>query len=642
MGKLDLSKFKKVRSSEKHTVLRHPEGHEITIFHKALSKPVKAELDKLEMAEGGTAGNPKLQQAYKKPDKEQALEAKQRQEQMPAVQHFAKGGPVTDPDTVNAIRTSVGGKPTPSPTPPDNSTVEPKYDSNEDPKRKDVRASYGYANGGPVDMSHAHLSEAVKHLAQKFAGGSMDDNGDPAPVEQQFNMTAPENLSVPLVAKASAPMESGGGMNPTDPAVPESPISPAPTGTLYEQSQKNTEAANKAEMGAAQNTQAAQQQEANIYGKQAQSMADLGTKYEQSMDDMHSKFNSVASQVEKGHIDPNHWWSSKSTGSQVLTAIGMMFGGAVGGIGGHPEMASNAINAAIDRDIDAQKADLNNKHTLLGKYMDMYRSLPEAEAATRLTMNAAVEGKIKATAAKLGSQNAVLAAQQAIAGRRMGLTKDAQTLTQGQLMMDSMKGMNQPQHGGNEEDALKANIDRTRQMAAFNPALKERAQEIEDRYLPGIGVTRVAVPPSSSLRPKIASQRDLSNKLALLEQFAKEHGGMKSILDPVAREKGATMAANAQSALRVAQDQGVFKAADQKFIEGMIHGDPTAFLGQYRTIPKYQQIRKDNDDSLKSTYDSLGLKPFSGSSQPQPGGTQTRTINGKQYTATPQGWKPVK
>lgn len=52
---LDLSKFKKISSSKKSTMLRHPNGHKIEIAHGGLTDKLKSELDKLPIhkADGG-------------------------------------------------------------------------------------------------------------------------------------------------------------------------------------------------------------------------------------------------------------------------------------------------------------------------------------------------------------------------------------------------------------------------------------------------------------------------------------------------------------------------------------------------------------------------------------------------------------
>lgn len=702
MSKLDLSRFKKVRSGEKHTVLRHPEGHEITIFHKALSKSIKDQLDKLEMAEGG---NVKLQQAYKKPDINGALEANQRHLQFPKkyaqggsvghspaedaglkenyqtagfkmakkrvnanmaneMKHFDDGGLVTKKPVVDAIRTAAGGQPIPSPT-----QAPPQYTPEQEAKRKATRESYGYAEGGqaiegpetPVtasrlesqygpeedaaqasmdatpsvqisdeasapitppnqDMSHSHLSEALKNLSSKYS------NATPVKDTPATDHTAiGEQQTSPQVPQSATMGQSPQGNS---------------QGTLPEQAQANVAQANQAEMSAAKNTQASMGQEAAIHGKEAEQMQQLHAKYEEIGNNLHQKFENTAADVEKGKVDPNRWWASQGTGSKVLTAIGMLFAGAAGGAIGHPEMANEIINKAIDRDIDAQKLNLQNKNSLLGKYMDMYQSLPQAEAAARLTLSAGIEGLVKQQAAKLGSANAINTALQANAQRRQALLPQMEGLAKGQVMGQMYNQMAQPQQqSGNQEQAYQ---DQMQRMRVLNPDL---GKDMENKYLPNVGIARVPI--TDALREKMAAQKDLSTKLARLELFAQQHQG--TTLDRETVNVGKTMAADAQQAARVAGHQGVYKESDQKFLENMIDSDPTKFAASIRTIPKYKTLRQQNDATLKTLYKSYGVKPFFGSNESQLGEQpassptpQTATMGGKQYRKVPGGWEPMK
>lgn len=696
MGKLDLSKFKKVRAGDKHTVLRHPEGHEITIFHKALSKPVKDQLDRLEMAEGGQVEeNAALKENYQTSGYKQAK--KRVNENMSnQMQHFSEGsGLVTKKLVVDAIRTAAGGQPIPSPT-----QAPPQYTPDEEAKRKATRESYGYAEGGqarpptpspvqtaqdsmrkafhfaegsgPVgegdngpldpleaqygmenfnakesvdnstvgqiekesrdaaapitpssqDMSHSHLSEALKNLSQKY--------GSSAPIQD-----SPASNSVAIGEQPTPPPQA-----PQSASMGGSPPSGNPQGTLPQQAIANVNQANAAEMSSAKNTQQSLNQEAQIHGDEAQKMQELHAKYEEIGNNLHKKFEDTAAQVEQGRIDPNHWWNSRSTGSQILTAIGMLASGAMTGASGHPEMASKAIDDAIDRDIDAQKANLNNKHTLLSKYMEMYNNLPQAEAAARLTMGAGVEGLIKQNAAKLGSANAVNAAVMANAQRRQALLPQMEGLAKGQVMGQMYGQMSQPQQAsGSQEQAYQ---DQMQKMRILNPDL---GKDMENKYLPNVGIARVPV--TDALREKMAAQKDLSTKLAKLELFAQKNQG--TTLDRETVNIGKTMAADAQQAARVAGHQGVYKESDQKFLEGMIDSDPTKFMASIRTIPKYKTLREQNDATLKTLYKSYGVKPFLDSNGSQSGEqpasastSQTATMNGKQYRKVPGGWELVK
>jgi len=52
--KLDYKKFKKISGDKHHTILAHPDGHEIKVAHSGLSKDMRKQLDAIpKMAEGG-------------------------------------------------------------------------------------------------------------------------------------------------------------------------------------------------------------------------------------------------------------------------------------------------------------------------------------------------------------------------------------------------------------------------------------------------------------------------------------------------------------------------------------------------------------------------------------------------------------
>lgn len=622
--------FKKVSSDKEHTVLKHEKGHEIKIAHKAISPKMREQMNKLpKFEDGGIVEG--VKQSFKKA--------------------FA----------------------TPTPTPPPAPTQEEKYEA----IRTQNKANFGYAEGGQVQPQPSQPAaqdvQASMRKAFKF-----DEGGGVPPAQFQQDLDAMANQGVrgtgateepvnrmdepvgrqdeesaaldladhsakmvdahsKLVdshskivnalerdaqASASSPQANTAipgdmgpkaapeqpGMVPYDTPSQQVPDPGAPQGGLINQAKQNTNVANQAETAAAENIQASQNQNAQIYGKEASGMQDISQKYQQIGNDIHQRYQSLADEVSAGKIDPSHWWDSKSTGSKILTAIGMVLTGA-------GSQAGQAIDNAIDRDINAQKSNLDNKQTLLGKYMEMYKSLPEAEAAARLTMHAATEGLINQQAAKLGSQNAINAATMTNAQRRQQLLPQLEGLARSQAMMGMYGSMGKNQPTGDAESAYQKQLS---DLAILNP---ERYKIEEAKYLPGVGVAAKPVP--EAIHQKLISGTDVSNKLAALESFARQHSG--TVLDRKIVNEGRTMAADAQSALRVAQDQGVFKKADQEFIESMISNDPTAFFAKIRTIPKYQEVRKLNDNTMnqyKKAYGVKSFQPSSGSNQPQSGQNQ--------------------
>lgn len=90
-------------------------------------------------------------------------------------------------------------------------------------------------------------------------------------------------------------------------------------------------------------------------------------------------------------IDPHHLFTEMGTGGTILATIGVALGAigagfqSMGGGGVHPNQAMQIINSALDRDMHAQEANLNNKRasagSALAKLRDQTGSLEAAKLA---------------------------------------------------------------------------------------------------------------------------------------------------------------------------------------------------------------------------------------------------------------------
>jgi hypothetical protein len=110
-----------------------------------------------------------------------------------------------------------------------------------------------------------------------------------------------------------------------------------------------------------------------------------------------------------GHIDPNHFMGSMDTSSKVTTAIGLILGGMGGGLTGQGNPVQAFLDKQIDRDIQAQQANLNKKESLLSANLKQFGNLRDATEMTRVMMMDGV---------KLGLQKAAAQAQDPIAKAR--------------------------------------------------------------------------------------------------------------------------------------------------------------------------------------------------------------------------------
>lgn len=114
--------------------------------------------------------------------------------------------------------------------------------------------------------------------------------------------------------------------------------------------------------------------------------------YHQTYDAEFKKFQTLTDKYAKAEIDPHKFWASRSTGDKVLAAIGL----AMGALGSQDGVNRSVaiLNQAIDRDIDAQKANLaamgakaDSQQNLLGimrqNFGDSAQALNATEAAMR-------------------------------------------------------------------------------------------------------------------------------------------------------------------------------------------------------------------------------------------------------------------
>lgn len=96
-------------------------------------------------------------------------------------------------------------------------------------------------------------------------------------------------------------------------------------------------------------------------------------------------------------IKPEHFWADKSGFYKFRAGLGMILSGIGSGLTGQPNMAAQFIQQSIDRDIDAQKANLSKKWTEMGwsqKRIANANDRLEMSRAHLLTAGAAEVAKI--------------------------------------------------------------------------------------------------------------------------------------------------------------------------------------------------------------------------------------------------------
>lgn len=362
---MDLSKFKKIGSDAKCTTLVHPDGHEVKIAHKALSPKMRSQLASLDtgaektkreqakgspkmFADGGDVTAPTPQETPQAPAPEQSASAPQAA-QAPVVVNVNGGQPQAPQTPSESIPHYIGSA---------------------------VRQAVGDTIGA-LKGAVAPVGQAATGLVLGLAG--VDPNApQPAP---QPEMKGPAPASVPQPAPQ-----------------PQAPSDPYGTQAYYDNYSKGL-AEQKAGIGQEAQAQGAMgKAEAVQLAQNIQNQQDQQKSYQDHYAGLEQERQAFMHDIQNQHIDPEHYWNNKSTVGKVAGIIGIILGG-FGAAAGQENGALSVLNAHINRDIDAQKAELGKKENLLSQNMKQFNNLKDATDMTRVMQMDIVSNQLKKAAA---------------------------------------------------------------------------------------------------------------------------------------------------------------------------------------------------------------------------------------------------
>lgn len=392
----DLKKFKKVGSEGGMTTLKHPDGHSIKIAHKSLSPKMRSQLADLPMAlaEGGEVGSTgKSKSDVPEPSKKGAEDVQKgatesgwQPEKWKKNLGLAEGGEVpnlkenySDEDENADILNSAnnfsdgGGVTADSSSPEDSTKTAPVI----------------------VNVNNSGASQTPQQYAPVPAGQLMGGNSAP----QQPVM--PEPTPAPPVPETPAPqpaVQNPGAIFPKEKPqllVPGDTYGTQTQGNQFTQGLEHQQAGIQSEAIAATIKAEAEQK---VLQKAVEKQQSEAKSYQEHYAALDGERKAFQKDVIDQHIDPQHYLNSASTGQKISNAIGLILGGIGGGRGENPALAF--LNAQIDRDIAAQRAELGKKESLLSANMRQFGNLNDATNMTRVMQTDIVANKLKEAAAK--------------------------------------------------------------------------------------------------------------------------------------------------------------------------------------------------------------------------------------------------
>jgi hypothetical protein len=561
MFKLDLSKFKKISSDEHSTALRHPEGHTITIEHKALNPSVKKQLHALPMAVtnkeehpkkiGLANGTPDVQPVQQDPTKGSAeysgLENNSNQDKRAKaassmsnnfaqggqigdvigkenyqkrskkdVPHFAEGTPDVQPvdDSIGMSAAAPAQPPAPAPD-----SYNPQVDPTETADDRAAKA----AAAGPARYIGNAMRQAVMDTVQtaKSIGAPIASAKDEfmkglSGIDPDAQQQAPQQQRAPASDQPPPPQDQP--PEDQDPYGIEAQNKTMMGGFNQQEAGNTAEAKATGQLGANQ---------AQIYHQNAQNQQDLMDTYADHVAGLTQEYNDFRDDIKNSQIDPKHYMNNMSTFDTIRTGIGIILGGA----GGGENQVLKMVQGRIEQDIDAQKANLGKKESLLSANMRQFGNLRDATDMTRLMMNGAAANEINEQASKSASPLAAAKAQQL-----NGLIEQQKGPIIGQMAMRKTLMSQLAQKNGNSQQDPSQRI-RLLAMTGIIPPAKEAeyqtqlkqaqdAQSLKDNTLAAYDkIAQLQTLSSRAGSPVQSSQQIAGLQGAALDKLTKDTSG---------------------------------------------------------------------------------------------------------------------
>lgn len=450
----------------------------------------------------------------------------------------------------------------------------------------------GYADGGMVgpiedmtrlpgvDSPMVQLPQEPSLLQQLQASGAIPQQ---TPTGANMFPVDPNQYAVPDMPSMGGDMSAGPAVQQQQ--APQQPgVMGAMQNSIAQQKQANT-AIGRAEAQSGQEQQQAYQQQAQ---QSQQFMQDFTRKN----DELSKERTAFVKDLQESHVDPSRYMHDMNAGAKISTAIGLLIGG----------LSTAAENPAVkfleqqmQRDIDAQKANLGKKENLLSANLRHFGNLKDATAMTQIMHNDYIKSLTNQAAAKAASPIALANAQ------KMNAQLDQQSaMLQAQLAMS----------GGGASGAQ--NDQTIQQQLAIRRAMGDHkgAEEMEGRYVPGMGMAAIKVPEKQ--REALIGMDKLDKGIADLQSFIKTNP--LTIPGSQNSAKAAIKARALQTQVREALLNTVYREGEQPLLDEFISASPTGITQILATPAKLQELSRLNQ-SAKSSLTSQYSIPNRGAVQ---------------------------
>lgn len=323
-----------------------------------------------------------------------------------------------------------------------------------------------------------------------------------------------------------------------------------------------------------------------------------------------SMFQAVMNQ----QIDPNRIWANADLGQRMAAGVGILLSGIGQSMGGGPNLALQQINLTIDRDIAAQKFNLEKGENLLTHYLQQGRDMMSAQQMAKADLKDLFAAQMLRTSAEFGGQEAAARAQMAggqlrteaaqarqqIIGRQFAMDKERLSM---QLAMEQQRLMNSFLH---------------QQPTAGGPGLQVDDPAIWDWLPKEKREARVRLPNGKWAFAKDGAQASkLQEGIQAADEMKRGLARFTSLLDSGSPKlwtwAGGDMSAGEEllgmltAKLKEAQKLGAMSESDYKLISGQIPDITSWRTSQAGSRQKLNGLGQSIDDAVMSHMATLGV-----------------------------------
>lgn len=694
MIKLDLSKFKHIKSDKKSTTLQHKDGHLLTLTHSALAPESQAQLSALskvskqyqtktqadeaqnnKMAEGGDVQPKQAPAFHPDPDKAKAMSDYEKGTSQPAQNREAPARSMSDAfDKLTHPMASGGTVKSGSPDMNMAEGGQPRQMMAEgDPNvRPTAEQLMSQSWSDPARLPEL-LGTAVGHAVNAIKGGVKAIGEGASKAGQGFSNNVQKTSGVDLSgADEQEPQQPPNPQGAPPPALPpgaqqvsnlppqQAPDQPPQQQPPAAQPQPDLMDTQTAKGLPSSNALASKGynaglEEANQTGKaialkgkeeaqqrdwQLSKQVDAQTAYQGELDNVRRELDHTQNDIRNGYIDPNKYWTGYTAAngdkiaghSKINAAIGLILGSI--NPKGAPGQGADFLQGQIEQSIKAQQDNLQSNQNLYKANLERFKNERDAADMTRLQMADELQNRIgmaSARAAEPAAKAEAAKIRQQIAEKYYPI---AFNLSMRQAFSKVVGGT------ANSADPSDTTVaeNLANQAAVNNP---EMSKELRGHIVSGIGVSPNLVPDDA--RNKILAHKNFDTMIRRYADFAQQHRDNWKNMNLVDRTKvlneGRSLGAEVSTILNNTLEGGVSEG-QRAAINRILPENAAKNFPDITVMPQVKALMESNESRANTLRQFYKLPLTHGAPAQAPAqsqGPQIKTVNGVKYMRGPNG-----